>query len=323
MLHTLQAATLVEEDPAKPGFWARVASRVPGKSPGACFARHYAGHPTPAAAAKPQGAKRYRAAAQAAPKPSASIAAAAGAYAHPLVWTCAVGKPVARQSAAARWFILPQTLVGGDWGRLMSRSLSAAIARWPTRCLLAHLRSSAQLGHEGSAASNRKGRCCCAKGVLLERRCWAQAPTCCHPQVGQGDAVASASGRTHWRHRGPCNPGQSHLFWLIAWDGLDLPRASVYLPDPCFHDVSVSRLESLRSCCLPACPRPCCVLPRQQAVAMCRRPARRDQGASGLRSTRRGCLQSSWLQWNARSVLTGGQHSRSRLCGLAANMNVW
>ena len=67
-----------EEDPAKPGFWARVASRVPGKSPQACFAKVYEGHPTPAAAAKPPKPTRYLAAVQAAPKPSASIAAAAG-----------------------------------------------------------------------------------------------------------------------------------------------------------------------------------------------------------------------------------------------------
>lgn len=38
-----QAAYLVEEDPAQPGFWARVAARVPGKSAADCFNRLYDG----------------------------------------------------------------------------------------------------------------------------------------------------------------------------------------------------------------------------------------------------------------------------------------
>ncbi|KAK9794041.1 hypothetical protein WJX73_010445 [Symbiochloris irregularis] len=75
----LKVAYLREEDPAKPGFWASVAKHVPGKSAQACFAKLYEGHPTPAAACKAPKPRRYLAAAQMGPKPSASMTAAAGA----------------------------------------------------------------------------------------------------------------------------------------------------------------------------------------------------------------------------------------------------
>ncbi|KAK9828005.1 hypothetical protein WJX81_008017 [Elliptochloris bilobata] len=71
----LQAAYLVEEDPAQPGFWARVAGRVPGKSAAECFNRLYDAVPTPA---PPPAAARRAAAAAAVPLRPPALTAASG-----------------------------------------------------------------------------------------------------------------------------------------------------------------------------------------------------------------------------------------------------
>ena len=76
-----QAAYLVEEDPAQPGFWARVAGRVAGKSAANCFNRLYDAVPTPAP--PQQAARRAAAAAAAAPLRPPALTAASGALQRP------------------------------------------------------------------------------------------------------------------------------------------------------------------------------------------------------------------------------------------------
>eukprot|EP00884_Botryococcus_braunii_P021119 jgi/Botrbrau1/7691/Bobra.0159s0129.1 len=70
----LQAAYLVEEDPTRPGFWMRVAKRVPGKSASECFAKIFSSHPTPAADAKPPKPRRYVVGARPSPSKNAGHA---------------------------------------------------------------------------------------------------------------------------------------------------------------------------------------------------------------------------------------------------------
>lgn len=67
------------EEPTRPGFWARVAAHVPGKSAADCFNRLYDAVPTPA---PPAAAARRAAAAAAAPLQPPALTTASGAPRH-------------------------------------------------------------------------------------------------------------------------------------------------------------------------------------------------------------------------------------------------